>query len=75
MVVQAGISHELDGATEPLLKDGVIDFLITQNLESIVKVATGFLISLRTGTARCGEINFVPIELISKFKLQARTAL
>jgi len=69
------ITHELDEATEALLRDGVIDFLITQNLESIVNVATRFLIGLRTGTARCGEINLVPIELISQFNLQAWAAL
>lgn len=69
------ITHDLDEATEPLLRAGVIDFLITQNLESIVNVARRFLIGLRTGAARHGEVNLVPIELISKFNLQPRTAL
>ena len=42
---------------------------------SIVNVARRFLIGLRTGAARCGEVNLVPIELVSKFNLQSRTAL
>jgi LacI family transcriptional regulator len=68
------ITHELDEATELLLRTGVIDFLITQNLESVVKMAKRFLIGLRTGAARYGEVNLVPVELISKFNLQYRTA-
>ena len=69
------ITHELHEATERLLRSGVIDFLITENLESIVNAVRRFLIGLRTGTARCGEINLVPTELISKFNLQSRTGL
>jgi LacI family transcriptional regulator len=69
------ITHELDEATEALLRTGVIDFLITQNLESVVKMAKRFLIGLRTGAARYGEVNLVPVELISKFNLQRGTIL
>ena len=70
------ITHELHEATQTLLAvRRVIDFLITENLESIMNVVRRFLIGLRTGTARCGEINFVPTELISKFNLQSRTGL
>ena len=69
------ITHGLHEATEPFLRSGVIDFLITENLESIVNVVRRFLIGLRTGTARCGEINLVPTELVSKFNLQSRTGL
>ena len=69
------ITHELDEATEPLLRAGVIDFLITQNLDSIVNIARRFLIDLRTGGAGCGKVNLVPIELISKFNLESRTRL
>jgi LacI family transcriptional regulator len=69
------ITHELDEATEPLLRAGVIDFLITQNLDSVVSVARRFLIDLRTGGAGCGKVNLVPIELISNFNLQSRTRL
>ena len=69
------ITHELDEATEPLLRAGVIDFLITQNLDSVVNVARRFLIDLRTGGAACGRVNLVPIELVSKFNLQSRTRL
>jgi LacI family transcriptional regulator len=67
------ITHEFDEATEPLLRAGAIDFLITENLESIVRVVKRFLVGLRTGVARYGEVNLVPIELISKFNLQLRT--
>jgi LacI family transcriptional regulator len=69
------ITHELDEATEPLLRAGVIDFLITQNLDSVVNVARRFLIDLRTGGAGCGKVNLVPIELISKFNVESRTRL
>jgi LacI family transcriptional regulator, galactose operon repressor len=69
------ITHELDEATEPLLRAGVIDFLITQNLDSVVNVARRFLIDLRTRGAACGKVHLVPIELISKFNLESRTRL
>ena len=69
------ITHELDEAAEPLLRAGAIDFLITQNLESIVNAVKRFVIGLRTGTNRFGELNLVPIELVSKFNLQSRTVL
>jgi LacI family transcriptional regulator len=67
------ITHELDQVTEPLLRAGAIDFLITQNLESIVNALKRFVIGLRTGTNRFGELNLVPIGLVSKFNLQSRT--
>ena len=67
------ITHELDEAAEPLLRAGAIDFLITQNLESIVNAVKRFVIGLRTGTNRFGELNLVPIGLVSKFNLQSRT--
>jgi len=67
------ITHELDEAAEPLLRTGAIDFLITQNLESIVNAMKRCVIALRTGTDRPGELNLVPIELVSKFNLQSRT--
>jgi len=69
------ITHELDEAAEPLLRAGAIDFLITQNLESIVNAMKRCVIALRTGTDRPGELNLVPIELVSKFNLQSRTVL
>jgi LacI family transcriptional regulator len=68
------ITHELDEVAEPLLRAGVIDFLITQNLESIVNAVKRFAIGLRTGTNRCGELNLIPIELVSKYNLP-RTVL
>jgi LacI family transcriptional regulator len=68
------IAHELDETTEPLLRAGVIDFLITQNLEAVVNAARRFLIGLRTGMARTGEVHFVPIDLVSSFNLQGRPA-
>lgn len=37
------ITHELDKATEPLLRAGVIDFLIPENLKSIANAAKRFL--------------------------------
>jgi LacI family transcriptional regulator len=69
------ITHELDEATEPLLRAGVIDFLITENLKSIVNLAKRFLIGLRASVAQYAEVNFVPVELISRFNLPLRTTL
>ncbi|HZC36985.1 MAG TPA: hypothetical protein VE242_15275, partial [Chthoniobacterales bacterium] len=69
------ITHEFDDATEPLLRAGAIDFLITENLETIMSAAKRFLIGLRTGATRSGEVHLIPIELISKFNLRLRTAL
>ena len=69
------ITHDLDETTQPLLQAGVIDFLITESLESIVQTAKRFLLGLRDSTARLGEINLVPSELISRFNLQLRKTL
>jgi LacI family transcriptional regulator len=69
------ITHDLDEVAEPLLRAGAIDFLITQNLESIVNAVKRFVNGLRAGTSRLGELNLVPIELVSKFNLQSRTVL
>jgi LacI family transcriptional regulator len=68
------ITHELDEVAESLLRAEAIDFLIAQNLEAIVTAVKHFATALRTGTHRCGETNLVPIELVSKFNLQPRTA-
>lgn len=67
------ITHELDEATEPLLRSGVIDFVITENLKSIVDLAKRFLVGLRAGVAQHPEVNFVPLELISRFNLHLQT--
>jgi LacI family transcriptional regulator len=69
------ITHELDEVAEPLLRAGVIDFLITQNLEAIVNAVKRFAIGLRTGAHQCEELNLVPIELVSKFNLQPRAVV
>jgi LacI family transcriptional regulator len=69
------ITHELDEVTEPLLRAGAIDFLITQNLQSVVNAVKRFVLGLRTGGDRCEEYDLVPIELVSKYNLQSRTVL
>jgi LacI family transcriptional regulator len=69
------ITHELDEIAEPLLRAGAIDFLITQNLESLVNTVKRFVITLRTGANQCEELNLVPVELVSKFNLHPRTVL
>jgi LacI family transcriptional regulator len=69
------ITHELDEVAKPLLRAGTIDFLITQNLESILNAVKRFVIGLRTGADRCREMNLVPIELVSQFNLQSRAVL
>jgi LacI family transcriptional regulator len=64
------ITHESDQVAEPLVRAGAIDFLITQSLESVVNTVRRFVISLRAGVYPFEEMNFIPIELISKFNLQ-----
>jgi LacI family transcriptional regulator, galactose operon repressor len=63
------IAHEVNEVTEPLLRTGVIDFLISQNIESLVRMTRQVLIdsSLNTGSVR--ELNYLPIQVVSEFTL------
>lgn len=63
------ITHELNEITEPLLRSGVIDFLITQSLEALVQLAKQSLIDLSLGTGTVHEANYIPTQIISEFNI------
>ena len=68
------ITHEVNEVTEPLLRTGVIDFLISQNIESLVRTSRQVLIDLRLGTASVRELNYLPVQVVSEFTLAPSTA-
>jgi len=68
------ITHELDGASEPLLRSGMIDFLIVQSLDAVIKAASRVLFDLRAGKAVIANAQLVPTELLSKFNPQLEEA-
>jgi LacI family transcriptional regulator len=63
------IAHEVNEITEPLLRTGVIDFLITQNIRSLLRMTRQVLIDLRLGVGSVRELNYVPVEAVSEFTL------
>ena len=63
------IAHEINSVTEPLLRTGVIDFLISQNIEALVRTARQVLIDLILGTTPVRELNHLPIQAVSEFTL------
>jgi LacI family transcriptional regulator len=65
------ITHELDGTSEPLLRSGMIDFLIVENLETAAEIASRMLIDLQSGNSPSGKAALVPIELLSRFNLDS----
>jgi LacI family transcriptional regulator len=67
------VTHELDGASEPLLRSGVIDFLIVQKFENAVKNASRILFDALTGSAQPAKTDLVPTELLSRFNPEAGT--
>jgi LacI family transcriptional regulator len=69
------ITHELDGASEPLLRSGMIDFLIAQSLDAVIKMTSRVLFDLRAGNAPIAKAQLVPTELLSKFNPQPAAAL
>jgi LacI family transcriptional regulator len=68
------ITHEVNEVTEPLLRTGVIDFLISQNIESLVRTSRQVLIDLRLGTGSVRELNYLPVQVVSEFTLTPSTA-
>ncbi len=66
------ITHEVNEVTEPLLRTGVIDFLITQNLQSLIRTSRDVLIDLKLGAGSVREHNHLPIQVISEFTLSPR---
>jgi len=63
------IAHEVNEITEPLLRTGVIDFLITQNIRSLVRLSRQVLIDLRSGVGSVRELNYLPVQVVSEFTL------
>jgi LacI family transcriptional regulator len=68
------ITHEVNEITEPLLRTGVIDFLIAQNIESLVRTSRQALIDLSLKTGPVRELNYLPIHVVSEFTLASGTA-
>jgi LacI family transcriptional regulator len=68
------ITHEVNEVTEPLLRTGVIDFLITQDIHSLVRMSSQVLIDLRLGSASVRELNYLPVQAVSEFTLFPGTA-
>ncbi|MBV9490317.1 MAG: LacI family DNA-binding transcriptional regulator [Verrucomicrobia bacterium] len=63
------VGHELHAVTEPLLRAGVIDFLITQDLEALVRTARQRLLELKLGRGPVRELNHLPFQVVSEFNL------
>jgi LacI family transcriptional regulator len=63
------IAHEVNEITEPLLRTGVIDFLITQDIRSLVRLSKQLLIDLRLGVGSVRELNYLPVQAVSEFTL------
>jgi LacI family transcriptional regulator len=63
------ITHEVNEVTEPLLRTGVIDFLISQDIESLVRLSRQVLIDLRLNAGSVRELNYLPIQVVSEFTL------
>jgi LacI family transcriptional regulator len=63
------IAHEVNEITAPLLRTGVIDFLITQNIRSLVRLSRQVLIDLRLGVGSVRELNYLPVQAVSEFTL------
>ena len=63
------IGHEVNEVTEPLLRAGVIDFLITQNVELLVHTTRQLLIDLKLAKKPVRELHLVPVQIVSEFTL------
>ena len=63
------VTHEVNEVTEPLLRTGVIDFLITQDMRSLVRMNSQVLINLRLGSGSVRELNYLPVQVVSEFTL------
>ena len=67
------IAHEVNEVTEPLLRTGVIDFLIWQNVQSLVRLSRQVLIDLRSAEGSVRELNYLPVQVVSQFTLSPGT--
>ena len=63
------ITHEVNEVTEPLIRTGVIDFLIVQNVPSLLRVSRQILTDLTLGGSSVRELNYLPVQVASEFTL------
>ncbi len=63
------IAHEVNEVTAPLLRTGVIDFLITQRAEWLVRKTRQVLSELGLAKGHVRELNHVPFHVITEFNL------
>jgi LacI family transcriptional regulator len=67
------VAHEVNKVTAPLLRAGIIDFLITQSAESLIRRTRDILIELGSSKGHVRELNHVPIQVITEFNLDTET--
>ena len=63
------IAHETNEVTEPLLRKGVIDFLISQNIESLIRTGRQVLTDLTQDSGAVRELNYLPVQVVTEFTL------
>jgi LacI family transcriptional regulator len=69
------IAHEANEVTEPLLRKGVIDFLISQNIESLVRTGRQVLTDLSRDSGAVRELNYLPVQVVTEFTLAPSLAV
>ncbi|HEU4679309.1 MAG TPA: substrate-binding domain-containing protein [Terrimicrobiaceae bacterium] len=65
------VAHEVNRITTPLLKAGVIDFLITQGAETLIQKTRQILIELCSAGSSVRELNHVPFHVVTEFNLES----
>src|ERR1700676_4150768 len=65
------ITHELNQVTEPLLRAGKIDYLITQDLDELLRRTTRLLQEVNDASPDLQEVNHLPIRLLTQFQLNS----
>jgi LacI family transcriptional regulator len=68
------IAHEVNEVTAPLLRAGIVDFLMTQRAESLIRKTREVLIELGSARGHVRELNHVPIQVITEFNLEIETS-
>ena len=68
------VGHEVNEVTEPLLRTGVIDFLISQNVEALLRASRQVLSDLVLGLGPVRELNHIPVQVVSEFTLAPAAA-
>jgi LacI family transcriptional regulator len=65
------ITHELNQVTEPLLRAEKIDYLITQDLDELLRRTTRLLQEVNDASPDLQEVNHLPIRLLTQFQLNS----